>query len=90
MDWNTKHRHEELDSWQKASINRILGSSTPVGIGEAFWKILEGAMFYLGIWMIALVALWAFAALLGFYWEMAESGFAFGRNFLRWLFELPR
>ncbi len=90
MDWNTKRRQDELNAWQKASLNQILGATRPIGLSGGFWRAIETVMFWIGLWGIALVLIWVLAAFLGCYWEMAESGFAFGRNFLRWLLELPR
>lgn len=90
MDWNTERRHDELNAWQKQSLNQILGATKPVAAPGAGWRALENLMALVGVFGIAVVAIWIAAAFLGFYWEMAESGFAFGRNALRWLLEMPR
>ena len=90
MDWNTERRQDELNAWQKQTLNQILGATKPVAAPGAFWRVIENVMVFIGIFGLGVVAIWVLAAFLGFYWEMAESGFAFGRNVLRWLLEMPR
>lgn len=89
-DWNTKQRHDELTAWQKASINQILGSAKPIVKAGAFWRGIENAVAIVGLCGIGLVCVWLMAAAVGFYWEMASSGFAWGRGALAWLMEMPR
>lgn len=90
MDWNTERRQDELNAWQKQTLNQILGASKPIAPAGTLWRVIENVMVFVGIFGLGVVAIWVIAAFLGFYWEMADSGFAFGRNALRWLLEMPR
>jgi hypothetical protein len=85
IDHNTRQRQNELNAWQKASINQILGASDPILPTGAVWHAIEYVMMLLGLFGIGLVALWLVAAFAGFYFEMVTSGFAFGRGVFGWL-----
>jgi hypothetical protein len=89
-DHNTWQRQGELNAWQRASINQILGASAPLINASTMWHVLETLMAWVGMFWLGVVCLWCAAALLGFYFEMAASGFAFGRGVLAWLWEVSR
>ena len=90
-DANTKRRQEELSGWQRETLAEILAQTgKQEAKGSPFWRVLEDLVAFVGLLGMVMAALWLFAAFLGFYWEMATSGFEAGRGLLRWLLEMPR
>jgi hypothetical protein len=83
MTWRHQ-KQDALNSWHRMELNRMLGATEPVRF-SALWNALEIVMALIGVWAMSLVALWIAAAFAGVYYEMAASGWAFGRGVLGWL-----
>lgn len=79
MDWNTRNRRAQIADWQRLTRG-----------GSKIWRAFEKPIAWVGLFGLGLVALWILGWLAGVYWEIAASGFDFGRAALRWLLEMPR
>lgn len=85
----TDYKHLDRDGLARV-LGEPMAETRNDGWPAALWSILRVVMSWIALFVLGMAALWAIGAALGFYFGVVAIGFEVGRDWSRWLWEIPR